>query len=220
MRMNDAMAEDAQHDATRRQLLAAAVEAFAASGFHAATVREICERAGANVAAVNYHFGDKEELYRTVLKESFTEAIKKYPADFGLTHGATSEQRLRAFIRSFLLRIFSEGPSARYGKLMAREMIEPTGALDFIIQESIRPMSQVLLSILGELLGPKADHETKRLCAMSVVSQVLFYHHCRPVVVRMFPDMKFDEAAIDKLAGHITGFCLAGIKDLARKFRK
>jgi len=114
-----------------------------------------------------------------------------------------------------LLRIFSHGPESQHGRLMVREMIEPTGALDAIVEEDIRPMAAILTSIMDDLLGGNASPETKRLCAMSVVSQVLFYHHCRPVVTRMFPDMKFDEAAICQLTGHITRFSLAAIKEIA-----
>ncbi|HEX4647142.1 MAG TPA: CerR family C-terminal domain-containing protein, partial [Verrucomicrobiae bacterium] len=186
----------------------------------AATVREICERAEANIAAVNYHFGDKEKLYRAVLQETYQRAIKKYPADYGLRENATAEERLRAFVHSLLLRIFSDGPSARHGKLMAREMMEPTGALDAIVREDISPMSALLFSIVSELLGTGADEAAKRLCANSVVSQALFYHHCRPVVARMFPEMKFDPAAIEELTAHITAFSLAAIKDLAKKRAK
>jgi hypothetical protein len=51
---------------------------------------------------------------------------------------------------------------------------------------------------------------------MSVVSQILFYHHCRPVVMRMFPDMKFNTASVEKLAAHITRFSLAAIRDMAK----
>lgn len=212
-----AIPDEAAHDATRQQLLEAAGAVFAEVGFRAATVREICQRAEANIAAVNYHFGDKETLYRAVLQETHRAAIAKYPPDFGLARGASPEQRLRAFVYSFLMRIFSEGPSARHGKLMAREMIEPTGALDEIVKENIRPMSVVLISIIGDLLGKKADDETRRLCAMSVVSQVLFYHHCRPVVMRMFPDMKFNGPGIEKLTAHITRFALAGIREMGGK---
>jgi TetR/AcrR family transcriptional regulator, regulator of cefoperazone and chloramphenicol sensitivity len=205
------------HDATREHLLEAAAEVFAEVGFHAATVREICQRAGANIAAVNYHFGDKEALYTAVLTETFRVSLQKYPADMGLSLDAIPEQRLHAFVQSFLLRIFSCGPEARHGKLMAREMIEPTGALDSLIQEHIRPTSMILMAIVGELLGGKADAETIRLCGMSVVSQVLFYHHCRPVFGRLFPEMKFDPARLEQLADHITNFSLAAIKQLAQR---
>ncbi len=205
--------------ATRQHLLAAAGEVFAEVGFRAATVREICERAGANIAAVNYHFGDKERLYRAVLQETYQTAVKKYPADYGLRDDATAEERLRAFVHSLLLRIFSDGPSAQHGKLMAREMMEPTGALDEVVREDIRPMSTLLVAIVGELLGPGTDEGTRRLCANSVVSQALFYHHCRPVVVRLYPDMRFDRAGIDRLTEHITRFSLAAIKNLAKQRR-
>jgi TetR/AcrR family transcriptional regulator, regulator of cefoperazone and chloramphenicol sensitivity len=214
-----ATADDTEQMATRQHLLEAAGQVFADVGFRAATVREICERAGANIAAVNYHFGDKEQLYRAVLQETYRTAIKKYPADYGLRANATVEERLRAFVHSLLLRIFSEGPSARHGKLMAREMMEPTGALDAVVREDIRPMSALLLSIVSELLGPEVDEATKRLCANSVVSQALFYHHCRPVVVRIYPDMKFDRAGIERLTEHITQFSLAAVKNLAGKPR-
>ena len=214
-----ATTEDTGQMATRQHLLEAAGRVFADVGFRAATVREICERAGANIAAVNYHFGDKEQLYRAVLQETYQSAIKKYPADYGLRENATAEERLRAFVHSLLLRIFSEGPSARHGKLMAREMMEPTGALDAIVREDIRPMSSLLVSIVSELLGAGADDATKRLCANSVVSQALFYHHCRPVVVRLHPDLKFDRAGIERLTEHITRFSLAAITNLAAKPR-
>jgi AcrR family transcriptional regulator len=220
MRLAVPTQDDANHAATRRQLLAAAAEVFAAAGFQAATVRSICQRAGANIAAVNYHFGDKAALYRAVLKMTGESALAKYPPDFELTKDATPEQRLRAFVHSFLLRIFSEGPEALHGKLMAREMIEPTDALDEIVADKIRPMAKVLKAIVEDLAGRKLDEQTVRMCSMSVVSQVLFYHHCRPVVQRLFGIMKFDAAVIEGISEHITQFSLAAIKQIGQKPRK
>src|SRR5215475_15617031 len=86
---------------TRQRVLEAAGEVFAARGFRAATVREICQRAKANLAAVNYHFGDKERLYAAVLQYTF-HCAEPYPLDLGLGGEASEEERLRAFIRSHL----------------------------------------------------------------------------------------------------------------------
>src|SRR5438876_3964833 len=97
-------------DDTRQHLIAAAAEVFARVGFRAATVREICQRAGANIAAINYHFGDKETLYAEALKHALQRARKKYPPDLGLGPKATPEERLHAFVHSFLLRIFDDSP--------------------------------------------------------------------------------------------------------------
>lgn len=211
---------DAVSAQTRQALIEAGGAVFAEVGFHNATVREICRRAGANIAAVNYHFGDKEALYRAVLAYYQARALQKYPLDLGVHPGASAADRLRAFVRSFLLRIFDHSSDAWHGKLISREMIDPTDALDAIVVERIRPQAQHLGGIVRELLGGEPDAETVRLCSFSVVSQCLFYHHCQPVVCRLFPEQKFSPQQIEKLADHITSFSLAAINACSRRFNE
>jgi AcrR family transcriptional regulator len=207
---------DASPDETRRQLLEAAGEVFAEAGFRDATVREICRRAGANIAAINYHFGDKETLYTEVLRYSHGKALEKYPPLLGIAADAPPGEKLRAFVHSMLRRIFDKGPTAWHGKLMSREMIEPTSALDSLVEERIRPMSDQLWKIVSEILGRPMNDERVRLCAFSVVSQCVFYHHCRPVVARLIPNqLPQDAESIEHLADHITNFSLAAMKHLS-----
>jgi TetR/AcrR family transcriptional regulator, regulator of cefoperazone and chloramphenicol sensitivity len=206
---------EAAVDRTRRQLLEAARAVFTEAGFHRATIREICRRAGANIAAVNYHFGDKEKLYAAVMKETYRAAIEKYPPHFGLSAHPTPEQRLHAFVRSFLFRTLSAGPHAHHGKLMSRELVDPSPALDDIVNEDLRPLAATLMSIVRELLGRKAPEDQVRRCGISVASQILFYHQCQPVLKRLFPDLKLGEADLERLADHITAFSLAAIKKIA-----
>ena len=116
----------------------AAGEVFAAQGFHNATIRQICERAEANVAAVNYHFRDKAELYDAVLQYSHCAAEAAFaaqqpPAD------AAPQERLRWYIRSTMFRTLDEGRPAWHGKLMTREMSEPSEALDKLVKVSFMP---------------------------------------------------------------------------------
>ena len=90
---------------TRRQLLEAAGAVFAEVGFRDATVREICKRAGANVAAVNYHFGDKETLYLEVLRYTHARALEKYPPLLDLPPDArrqllASDKQMQAWFQS------------------------------------------------------------------------------------------------------------------------
>src|SRR5476649_1551139 len=103
---------EASPDETRRQLLEAAGGVFAEVGFRDATVREICRRAGANVAAINYHFGDKETLYLEVLRYAHGKALAKYPPMLDLPDDAPPKKKLRAFVHSMLQRIFDKGPTS------------------------------------------------------------------------------------------------------------
>ena len=198
------------HD-TRERLLEAAGAVFARRGFRAATVREISQQACANVAAVNYHFGDKEQLYSAVLKYALDSAIKKYPPDLGVPENSPPEERLRAFVRSILLRILDEGRPAWHGRLMVREMARPTAALDQLIEEAIRPLHKRLASIIRELIGSDASDERVRLCTLSIIGQSVFYQYAQPVVSKLY-EQKFAPADIERLAEHITQFSLGAIK--------
>ena len=202
---------------TRLRLLQAAGEVFAEQGFRKATIRDICSRAGANIAAVNYHFGDKEKLYAAVLQHWLGEALKKYPPDGNLPPDAPPREKLAAFVRSWLFRMLGEGTPAWHGKLMAREMSEPTGAFELLMNESVRPMSQRLTGIVKELLGPGVDERTLRDCSLSVAGQCCFYRHAHEMIRRLFPDHKGTPENIEHLAQHVTNFSLAAIEAYARK---
>jgi AcrR family transcriptional regulator len=200
---------------TRQRLLEAAGEIFAEQGFRNATVREICDRAQANIAAVNYHFGDKESLYIAVVQYAHSYALQKFPPDLALRPDATAEERLRGFIRAFLLRILDEGRPAWHGRLMAREMVEPTRALDALVEQSIRPQFEMLSSIVRRLLGPSASDEVVRRCGASVIGQCLHYYHARAVIARINPHLRYTPEDIERLSDHITRFSLGGLTKLA-----
>ena len=205
---------------TRERLLAAAGQVFAETGFRAATVREIVRRAGgANIAAVNYHFGDKKALYAAVLERSAREALGKYPPHGGLAPDAPAGEQLHAFVRALLLRIFDQGHQSVHGRLMAREMIEPTEALGRLVEQAIRPLYGRLCGIIKALAGPGVPLAAVEASAKSIVGQCLFYKHCAPVL-RLLDGRLPDLRDIDALAGHIVSFSAAGIRQLGAPRRK
>jgi AcrR family transcriptional regulator len=195
---------------TRQRLLEAAGEVFAEHGFCDATIREICEKAKANVAAVNYHFGDKEELYRAVFDYAQTCAVAQF-TELGAP-GSPAEERLRVFVRAVLTRFFDEGRPAWLGKLVAREMIEPTKALDALVNGQIRPNSERLRALVRELMGKEIDEQELWRCTFSIAAQWLFYFHCGQVVKRLNPHQQFDPQELDRLADHITKFSVAALQ--------
>jgi len=204
---------------TRTRILHVAAEVFADFGFEKATVRVICDRASVNVAAINYHFRDKENLYIEVLKYCKALAFEKYPSDRDTKKTDPPEIKLKAFIRSFVFRILNEGSSSLFGRLVSREYIEPTGALDMLIEEAIRPTFALLAEIVGELLGRKAPEMKVRMCCASIVSQCLFYLYARHALARLFPGQQFGTAEMENIADHITSFSLSAIQDF-RKTKK
>jgi AcrR family transcriptional regulator len=209
------MASRNHHD-TRERLLDAAGAVFAEHGFRQATVREICRRAEANIAAINYHFRDKDGLYMAVLREAQRAAQEKYPPTLGLGPNPTPRERLRAFVRNFLLRLFDPGRPAWLGLLMAREMVEPTKSFEVVIEESTRPRYELLLAIVRALLGPEETEERVWLCANSVLGQCMHCYHARHVLARLHGQLPDCMRDVERLADHIVGFSLGAMERVSR----
>ena len=201
---------------TQKRLLEAAGEVFAEQGFRNARVREICQRAGANVATVNYHFGDKQRLYAAVMEYAQALALEKYPLTQGESTDVPAADRLRGFIHYALSSFFNKGAPAWLGKLMAWEMIEPTSALDIVVQNIILPMAGKLGAIVRELLGPPVSDDLVHRCQMSIIAQCLHYRNARPVIQRLFPEQQYSPENIVMMADHITRFSLSALRGLEK----
>src|ERR1700681_4471231 len=117
----------APSDPTREQLLDVAGRVFADRGYQAATVREICVRAGANVAAVNYHFGDKLGLYSEVLQQS-VRAAQIEAIQNALDKTARPADILRAVIRARLRGVCRGDLPDWHCRLLTHELAQPTPA--------------------------------------------------------------------------------------------
>ena len=199
--------------ATRQRLVEAAGPVFAEKGFRAANVREICRRAGANVAAVNYHFGGKQGLYLEVFRVQMRSRLEKYPPHLGASPDAPAAERLRAFIRAALKRIFdAQNMPPWFGRLMAWEMAEPTAALDMLVQEFLEPQRRLLAHIVADLLQKPANSMEVSRCCWSIAGQWLIYHCCRNAILRMQPNISYSSSAIAALAEHIADFSLAALE--------
>src|SRR6478609_3158851 len=206
-------------DTTRERIADAAGEIFAERGFDGTTVRDICQRAGANIAAVNYYFGDKQRLY----VESVVRAHRWRMEQVRLpewSEGTTAETKLTDFIKTFIRRVLTGPDDTWHTKLVMREMAHPTAACAELVQSSIRPQFEILLAILRELLPAEVSAERLRLTAFSIVGQCLFYHFADPVVRNLLTSKEYSELDVAKLAKHILDFSLSSIGRPARGVRK
>jgi AcrR family transcriptional regulator len=197
-------------DPTRDKLLEAATQVFAEQGFYAATVREICSRAGANVAAVNYYFGDKAELYEEVLRRVILLAH-----DAAVREALNLEQpdkALRRAIRLMLGRLCSPSRPSWTMRIMMHEMAHPTPALAQVVGDIIAPNYLLFRRIIGRMIELPPDHDKTRLCAHSVIGQILHYVHARPVLAHIWPALHMTEDRLDEVAEHIADFSLGYLK--------
>jgi len=203
---------------TRARLLNVAAELFAEQGFNNVTIREICQVAGANLAAVNYHFRDKLGLYKEVV-ETATKAMHQSKVDLiEASEPLPPEERLRTYIRLMLHRLLGPEEDSWMDKLIAREMIEPTPALDLIVEKGIKPTSQRLGGMVAELLNTSLADQRVWQCFLSIQAQCLFYKSSKPIMARMAPPgFKYTPDVIDALAEHVYQFSLAGIRAVAAK---
>jgi AcrR family transcriptional regulator len=209
---------EASEEKTRDKILSAAGEVFAEQGFEGATIRAITERAGVNVAAVNYHFRDKAELYTRVVidacsaRAAWRDVIAEAPD--------SPEERLRSLIRHFLEYLLDPERAAWKRRLMAREMANPTSALDELVEKNIRPLRDgFLLPTLRELTGNKLTRRQVSLISISVMGQCHYFLQGQPIIERLNPDFKIGAAEIAEIAEHIARFSLAGIAELTRPTR-
>lgn len=205
---------------TPKSLLAAASEVFAEKGYRDATIAEICELAGANVAAVNYHFGDKESLYKEAWRHCFYESIKAHPPDGGVSDNASPEERLRGRVSALLCRIADK--ENKEFLFVQKELANPTGLLNEVIEKEIRPLHEKMENLVQELLGPHASDMQVRFCMISIIGQCI-----NPVVAmnrrKEEQEGKYGPPRIDDIkaySNHVVKFSLAGIRAIRNDIEK
>ena len=202
-----------QNKDTRALLLKHAEELFLTHGFEGVSIRQITEASGANVAAVNYHFNGKTNLYREVLAQRLEgitleklallkELDEQRPA-------ATIEQILHSYIYSYFDAHFSSPDSDRLLQIIYREMAPDAIAGDLVAERLVIPIQQafqkIIMKTCPELNG---DHISR--CLSSITGQVLHFIRAREVLKGIRPAEQ-NQTFIKDTVQHITQFSLRGI---------
>jgi AcrR family transcriptional regulator len=197
--------------ASQTRLLEAAGEVFAEKGYEAATVREICRRADvANIAAVNYYFGDKEKLYVAVVKHAYGAAAEPATAD-GPPAELPPRQKLREAIRRMAEALVGGCRPAWQLQLMGRELACPSPACAAVVRELVEPHYREVLTLLDDVLPAETPAETRRLTALSIVGQVVHHRCAAAVVTSLVGDAEAATYTADRLAEQIADFSLAAL---------
>lgn len=193
---------------TRWRLLQAAAEVFAEVGYHAATTREICKRAGVNLASIHYYYGDKAELYREVFRLPFLDECNTFiKLDI---NAATLQQALHAFYSWFFPSVAEEDPMNKlFMRLHAREDAEPSGVLGDAMVQAYRPNHEKMQALLCRELGlKKVDDEVDRL-TLALVGLATVYFHNRKVVDTFALHLVTGQKAQELMAERLTRYAIA-----------
>jgi TetR/AcrR family transcriptional regulator, regulator of cefoperazone and chloramphenicol sensitivity len=201
---------------TRARIREAAEQLFSEHGFRRVTVRDISRAARVNVAAVNYHFGDKMGLYQEVVQSAIEAMRGTTEAAQRAGEGLLPEERLRVFVATFVSRLLAGGPRTVH-RLIQREMGDPTPALDRLVEEGVRPRFRYLGALVAEILGCRPSDPRVVRCVSSIQAQALAVVP-NAIAVRLgYSPQPADAGAI---AEHITAFSLGGLRGMAAQARR
>jgi len=194
------------HD-TRERLLEAACELFAAHGFRGASVREICARARANIAAVNYYFHNKEDLYLAALRKAFA-LVRTEPLRVSGPRDAL--EALRGWITDLVERVLGAGAPAWSLRLLWRELLDPTEAMTVLVREAIGPDMENVKTLLSHL-APHLDQRQGLLWGFTVIGQVLFYSFARSPVLELMDRDSYGPKDRKMIADHLFRLVTRGL---------
>ncbi|MDI1232253.1 MAG: CerR family C-terminal domain-containing protein [Methylobacter sp.] len=212
--VNNLSTETEIHDA-RSRLVISALRLFAEKGFEAATTREICEAAGANISAIRYYFGDKASLYRAVFTEPVGETKRHTNIEAYLR--LPLAEALDSFFTEFLEPL-KKGEEVRLVmKLHFREMIEPTGIRQQETGANLKLQHEILVAILKEHLDlQRIDADVHRL-AFAIIGMAVHFYVAQEVVAAISPQVLNTLKAIDSLAERLAGYAISMIEGETRR---
>jgi AcrR family transcriptional regulator len=196
----------------QQRILEAAGELFAAHGFAAVSVRDICkhELTGVNVSAVNYYFRSKDHLYHEVVRYACEKALAEVPLPTW-PDGVPAAQRLRDYIRSFIDRVVQDHEPRWLCPLVMREMLQPTPACEDFVRHFARPHFEILRDILADLLPADTPPLKRQMIGFSIIGQCLHYRQGRPVIQMLVGPETFEQFTPALIADHVAEFTLAAL---------
>ncbi|MBN1297799.1 CerR family C-terminal domain-containing protein [bacterium] len=197
---------------TRSRILHHALAVFAEKGFQKSTVAEICKAADANIAAVNYHFQGKANLYAEVLKYAYQETQTAFPSHGNISETAPPEHRLECFVRAMILRAFCPQSAGAFPRFLVHEMTHPTPLMDTVMHDLIHNEINILKTILKPLLPDDIPDERRRFFGINIMAMVMYFSFNRPAREKVMSGKTISTRQVAKLIRHMTLFILFALK--------
>lgn len=204
--------------ATREKIIKAASRAFARGGYDGASIRAIVADADVNQAAINYHFGSKEGLYRAVLQAAVRALMSD--GDAAESPGMLSRQTaLRRFVRGQLRPMTARDELSDYVRIFNWETLKPSPVFRQFMAKEAAPFVADAGALARRFLPEDATDEQAVIGALWLFGQCsIFVRNAEQLAKPPFR-LKLDEGFVDRLADMIAGWASNGLGRLPTKAR-
>jgi AcrR family transcriptional regulator len=195
---------------TRDRILKAAERLFAERGYDATSIRTIVAKAAVNQAAINYHFGGKDGLYREVLRAALRALTEHQLAHAEEAKTMSREKALGEFVRHQLRPLLARDDLSRHIRIFNWETAHPTAVFRKLLSEEAVPFMDVAIDLVRRFM-PKADRRTLTLAAIWLVGQCSVFVRNREQLAAPPTALVLDEAAVERLATLVSQWAVAGL---------
>lgn len=195
----------------RERLLAEATRLFAEKGYSGTSTREICLAAQANVAAIHYHFGGKEGLYREVLLAPIRELLARFEGydDPALPLADALRLVLGAFVHPLAGAGGEDARAAQMQRLHLREMVEPSTGYAEAVSLQVRPHHEALTKLLARHIGlAEPDRDVQQL-SFAIVAMAQDCSMSREFMRQLAPDLLQGPGAVERLLDRLVDWSCA-----------
>jgi AcrR family transcriptional regulator len=197
------------------RLLDAAEKLFCENGFNGTSVRDLTTEANCNVAAVNYHFGSKEQLYRAMFNRHLKWVLgfhKQNIKEVMNSENPTVEKLVESLAGYTFRHNHSENSKIPMLKLVIRECLNPKFEKDItgmeIVKEFLTEIQKALM-----ILFPKLKFKKAMLCVFSLEGMII-----HPLLFGDIYHEFVDELSIDQLIEHIVQFASDAIRQAVKLY--
>lgn len=200
------------HFSTKERILGAAEELFAQNGFAGTSLREVTSRADVNVAAVNYHFGSKENLVNEVFRRRMDEMSEQRLAQLALAKENSPgdlEAILSAFIRPALALNIDRHGGAAFVRVLARAYAEKNDGLRQFLSDNYGHVLREFSKALGAAMPGLPKEEL--LWRLDFVAGALTYAMADFGLIKR-PAGVSEKAHCEKAAQALIRFAAAGLR--------
>jgi len=199
---------------TKERILKEAEKMFAQRGYHGATVRDITKASRCNLAAVNYHFGNKWNLYLSVFQFRWMPRAKllmqSFKSNLSGENPSSATEIVKSLAKAALDFPIPDEEHVCHALLIIRELAKPTEAFKIVVKEALEPLFEEIANRLRPFMPEGLEENKLKLKVFSIFALTIHFNFARTAISQL-TGRKYDDDFKTTLEEHIMGFSLIGL---------